>query len=112
MKAGEVAVILGNATAEDGTTGIPSGTSFKVEEIGLDEDIYRIPSYTMKEKNETGESLIDNPVISEDTYDGYAAGEITLNGNAEVYVKNAYNTVEDNQPYITVSKTFTGLSWK
>ena len=112
LKVGEVAVILGNATAKNGTTGIPSGTSFKVEEINLNEDIYKIPSYTMKEKNETGESLIDNPVISEDTYDGYAAGEITLNGNAEVYVKNAYNTEEDNQPYITVSKTFIGLSWK
>ena len=111
LKAGEVAVILGNATL--GTeTGIPSGTSFKVEEINLNEDIYRIPSYTMKEQDEEGKSLIDNPVISDDTYDGYAAGDITLNGNAEVNVTNAYNTEEDNQPYITVSKTFKGLSWK
>ncbi len=114
LKAGEVAVILGNATAEDGMTGtgIPSGTSFKVEEIDLDKDIYRIPSYTMKEKNDVEKPLIDNPIISEDTYDGYAAGDITLNGNAEVNVTNAYNTEEDNQPYITVSKTFKGLSWK
>ena len=111
LKAGEVAVILGNATL--GTeTGIPSGTSFKVEEIKLNEDIYRIPSYTMKEKNELDESLVSDPVISDDTYNGYAAGDITLNGNAEVNVTNAYNTEEDNQPYITVSKTFKGLSWK
>lgn len=101
LTAGEVAVILGNATSGD-KRGIPSGTSFKVEEINLDKNIYRIPSYTMKEKDEDGESLIDNPVISDDTYDGYAAGKITLNDNAEVNVTNAYS----KQYTIKVDKTW------
>lgn len=109
LQAGQVAVILGNATAENGTTGIPSGTSFKVEEIGLDQNVYQIPSYTVKDKNDNGVTVVDEVKVEDDQYEGYASGVITLNGNAQVTTTNTIAGTPDT-PYIEVQKKFIGLT--
>ena len=105
LKAGQVVVILGYAyTVEnqgqdsEQKKGIPSGTSFKVEEIGLDSTVYANPSYTASGADE---------INTEDS----VTGKINIDANAKVTVTNKYTAEEDTRPYITVSKTFSGLSW-
>ena len=80
LKADQVVVILGYAyTVGDQevgeNTGIPSGTSFEVEEIDLS-DAYQNPSYEVVNATEIGTN-------------GAATGEIILSNNATVTVTNA-----------------------
>lgn len=58
-------------------TGIPSGTSFKVVEIDLDQTGYLSPTFTVKEGT-----------ASEIEVDGMASGKIILGADAEVTVTN------------------------
>lgn len=85
LGAGQVAVILGNAyrTSSDGKVirGIPSGTSFKVEELKPNGD-YVAPEYKV---DNAQNSQISNR-FSEDN--GFASGIIELQHNAEVTVTN------------------------
>ena len=80
LKAGQVVVILGYAYTVEGQgdvkkKGIPSGTSFEVEEIDLS-DAYQNPSYEVVNATEIGTN-------------GAATGEIILDDNATVTVTNA-----------------------
>lgn len=83
LKAGQTAVILGNAQTDD-KRGIPSGTSFKVEEVDLDQDAYCEPQYQVVNQD----SYKADDVASEDGYEGYASGVINIEGNAKVVVTN------------------------
>lgn len=100
LKKGQVAVVLGYATAEDGTVGIPSETSFKVEEINLDLNTYVPPKYAV--------TNADN-IETVNTRNGWASGKINISKNAHVKVINALRKAEDS-PEIKVSKTFYGLT--
>lgn len=96
LGAGQVAVILGNAystSSEDEVSrGIPSGTSFKVEELKPNGD-YIAPEYKV---DKAQDSKTSNG-FSEDG--GYASGVIELQYNAEVTVTNQQpGTVPDPDP--------------
>lgn len=89
LKADETAVILGNASLEvkddkgatEIKTGIPSGTSFKVEEMELNTDGYEAPVFGVVK--DTAKVL-----KIKDGYDGFASGEIILEANGQVKVGN------------------------
>ncbi len=96
LGAGQVAVILGNAystSSQDETKrGIPSGTSFRVEELKPNGD-YIAPEY----KVDKAEKPEENNGFSEEG--GFASGVIELEHNAEVTVTNQQpGTVPDPDP--------------
>ena len=101
LKVGQVAVILGYATADNGKIGIPSETSFMVEEINLDLNSYVPPKYEVTEADDIEEV---------NTKNGWASGKISIDkGNPHVEVTNALRKAADS-PEIKVSKTFSGLT--
>lgn len=81
-----------------GITDIPSGTSFKVVEVGLDNGIYNEPVYDITTETADIISII-----------GAAEGKILFNKDAKVTVTNSLKASED-KPMIKVQKTFSGLS--
>lgn len=96
LGADQVAVILGNAystSPEDSSTrGIPSGTSFKVEELRPNGE-YISPKYTVSNAKDSNTS----DGFSEDQ--GFASGVIELQHNAEVTVTNQQpGTAPDPDP--------------
>lgn len=96
LGAGQVAVILGNAysiSSEDEVKrGIPSGTSFKVEELKPNEE-YVTPEY----KISNAENIEITNEFSENN--GYASGIIELDHNAEITVTNQRSgTAPDPDP--------------
>ena len=96
LGAGQVAVILGNAystSSRDGTKrGIPSGTSFRVEELKPNGD-YVTPEYKV---DNAQDSQTSNGFSGEG---GFASGVIELQHNAEVTVTNQQpGTVPDPDP--------------
>ncbi len=116
LKAGEVAVILGYVTRTDAdgkvSYGIPSGTSFKVEEINLDQTKYNAPQYSVytlgKTESTTSDDYEEKSVIV-NGYEGYAQGTLILNANPVVRVDNEFMKDQDD-PLIKVEKTFSGLT--
>ena len=81
--ANQVAVILGNASLGD-KRGIPSGTSFKVEEmLSANNGTYQEPQYAIEEDTASHTQKADGY-----TGNGYASGKIILDKNAEVIVTN------------------------
>lgn len=96
--ANQVAVILGNASLGD-KRGIPSGTSFKVEEI-LQEDngTYQTPQYAITDGTASDTQKADGYMGT-----GYASGKIILKKNAEVIVTNRLiNTPPPEEEYDNV----------
>lgn len=96
LGADQVAVILGNAystSSEDGVSrGIPSGTSFKVEELKPSGE-YITPEYKV---DKAQNSKTSNGFSGEG---GFASGVIELQHNAEVTVTNQQpGTVPDPDP--------------
>ena len=86
VPAGQVAVVLGNVSrTDDGKVkrGIPSGTSFKVEELLEQSGNYIEPQYKIAEGT-ADEGQTQNGF--KDT--GFAKGKITLKANAKVTVTN------------------------
>ncbi|WP_411336574.1 SpaA isopeptide-forming pilin-related protein [Ruminococcus gauvreauii] len=93
LKSGQIAVIIGNAAVSAGgetTRGIPSGTSFKVEEINLDPDNYLAPEFTVVDSA----SYTADSISSQNGYDGYASGVININKNAKAVVTNKTSSVD------------------
>ena len=99
LRADQVAVILGNASisSEDETNarGIPSGTSFKVEELLEDNGTHLQPKYEVSEQTAENINAVDGFSGT-----GYASGTIILNSNASVTVTNTLvgNPAEDDKP--------------
>ncbi|MDO4470912.1 MAG: fibro-slime domain-containing protein, partial [Bacillota bacterium] len=89
LEANQVAVVLGNVSRTDNGTikrGIPSGTSFKVEELLKDNGQYLEPTYEIvKDTADAGNTQNG----FEGT--GFAEGKIALKANAKVVVTNSYN---------------------
>lgn len=83
LKVNQVAVILGNASL-DGKRGIPSGTTFKVEELLEDDGVYQTPKYEVTEGTASDKKTVDGFFGT-----GYAEGKIILKNNAEITVTNA-----------------------
>lgn len=86
LKKGETAAIMK----------IPSGTSFKVVEVGLDSDVYEEPSYQVQHADDI-------------ETEGAATGMLILEEDTQVTVTN-YLKSEQDIPYIKVQKTFDGMS--
>lgn len=86
LKKGETAKIVG----------IPSGTSFKVKEVSLDDTVYENPKYSVEGA--------EDPAT-----DGQATGKFVLESETLVTVTNTLKSVPDT-PYIKVQKTFDGVS--
>ena len=78
---------------------IPSGTSFKVVEVGLDSEKYNSPSY----------SIVPGTAADINSTDEYAFGKLILTADAQVTVTNALKAVPDN-PYIEIEKKFEGIN--
>ena len=86
LKANQVAVVLGNVSRIDNgevKRGFPSGTSFKVEELLSDAEIYIEPHYEIVEGTADDRKTEDGFEGS-----GYASGKITLEKDAKVIVTN------------------------
>ena len=99
LPVGKVAVIMGYVSKKINTEtdeeiikyGIPSGTSFKVEEIEqLDLNVYELPTYHVVTKAEEPDYDATNIEDSGSTPAAlHGAGEVVLGGNAKVIVTNA-----------------------
>ena len=98
FQADQVVTVLGNAYADNGTRGFPSGTSFRVTETDLDLQTYAEPKYEIKE----GSAGDDPNTIGE------ASGEFVFDTNASVTVVNSLLATPDT-PYIEVQKKFEGI---
>ena len=100
--ADKVVTVIGNVTSEEGDIkGFPSGTTFKVTEIDLDNQ-YINPTYSIRE------GTAEDP----ETDDGYASGVFLLEGdNASITVTNTLKS-KPEYPYIEIQKTFIGLEQK
>lgn len=86
LKPGQVAIILGNA-ASDSNRGIPSGTSFVVKELEVDQEKYQEPQYQVVQQ----EGYKADGIQITNGYEGSASGIINIDGNAKVIVTNAKN---------------------
>ena len=81
--ANQVAVVLGNASLGD-KRGIPSGTSFKVEEMLQENNgTYQTPQYAITDGTASDTQKADGYMGT-----GYASGKIILEKNAKVIVTN------------------------
>ena len=103
LKANQTAIILGYASGTDDgrtVTGVPSGTTFKVEEVKLSVDKYKEPTYeVVKDTAEVNGTA--------NGYNGYAEGKVILSNNARVVVTNTMRTSQ-----LTVTKKFVGPTGK
>ena len=98
FEADKVVTLLGNVKTEDGKfQGFPSGTTFTVTEINLEENTYIDPAYTI----ESGSAEIVST-------EGAATGRFILETNADVTVINAVKSEPDSS-YIEVQKIFEGI---
>ena len=93
LKSGQIAVILGNASVSSGgkqERGIPSGTSFKVEELNLDQTTYLEPEFRVIDSQDYTADSIE----SENGYSGYASGVISIAKNAKAVVNNKTSSAD------------------
>lgn len=78
IKPNETITVLGNVKTSDGEkVGFPSGTSFEVEEINCDSNVYELPLY------EIATGTADNSLT-----EGKASGKFTKDKNANVIITN------------------------
>lgn len=78
IKPNETITVLGNVKTSDGkNVGFPSGTSFEVEEINYDSNVYELPLY------EIATGTADNSLT-----EGKASGKFTKDANANVIITN------------------------
>lgn len=91
IKPGETITVLGNVKTDDGKkVGFPSGTSFEVEEVNYDSNVYKSPLYEIKA------GTADNA-----STDSKASGKFTKDKNANVIITNVLKESEktDDVPH-------------